>query len=441
MKMRGGLRCLRDLKEVVRPYYLRWVYFRLFPRAKPEHFSACWSYPWYPLSPCTPVSADEIRFHPSFLFLPMADWHSRIQRSQHLARALARRGHLCFYLNPHLGREYPRTRFTEKDHRVAKLGPLLLELHVRLPREPVFHHRLLRDAENRTVLAALATLLQGSAIQWVIQMVSLPTWCDVAVGLRRISGSPIVYDCHDFLSGFRAIGREIIEREIELFRLSDMVVFSAQQLMERKVAQFPWLREKAVLIRNAADFFHFTTGLQASSPARARARKVIGYAGSLNHWFDTEAVRQAALRHPEWQFILIGRIEDERILALRGVDNVHLLGEVPYAELPKYLAEFDVGLIPFLRNELTLATNPIKLYEYFSLGLPVVSTRLPEVQFYSDLVYIADDSHSFAVQVERAAREKDESLRNRRVAIARQETWESRAEQLLVACKRITPAV
>ena len=430
---------LRNLKEAVRPYYLRWVYFRLFPSARPPHFSACWKFPWCPLSVRAPIQFGERGHEPSFLFLPMADWHTRIQRSQHLARAFARGGHRCFFLNPHLGREFRHTRLREKGHRVALLEPGIVELHVRLPREPVFHHRLLSGAENRIVLTALETLMQASGIRRLIQIVSLPTWCDVAAGLKKLSGSPIVYDCHDLLGGFQAIAQEIVEREVELLRLSDLVVFSAQYLMDRKVAVFPWLKDKAVLVRNAADFPHFTAARREASPYRTTVPKTIGYAGSLNHWFDTAAVREAALRRPDWSFVLVGRIEDERILALSKIKNVHLLGEVPYAELPKYMAQFDVGLIPFLRNELTLAANPIKLYEYFSLGLPVVSTRLPEVELFGDLVYLADDPQSFASQVERAAEETGESLRERRMAIARQESWAARAEQLLVAFERIIP--
>ena len=57
-----------------------------------------------------------------------------------------------------------------------------------------------------------------------------------------------------------------------------------------------------------------------------------------------------------------------------GLKNVHLLGEQPYAVLPSYLHQFDVACIPFLRNSLTEATNPVKFYEYLSAGKPVVST-------------------------------------------------------------------
>lgn len=85
----------------------------------------------------------------------------------------------------------------------------------------------------------------------------------------------------------------------------------------------------------------------------------------------------------------------------------------------------------FLVNDLTLATNPIKLYEYFSVGLPVVSTRLPEVELFGDLVYLADSPGGFSEMSSNAMREQDESLRERRIRTARQESWHARAELLL----------
>src|SRR5262249_14601622 len=153
-------------------------------------------------------------------------------------------------------------------------------------------------------------------------------------------------------------------------------------LLEQKLAEMPWLSEKSHLVRNAVDVSHF----QQIPGGR---KKVVGYAGSLDEWFDAEAVRKAAEQHPDCQFVLLGRIEDKRILELESLPNVKFFGEIPYSRLPVYMAEFDVGLIPFLVTPLTLATNPIKLYEYFSCGIPVVSSRLPEVEQFGGLAYFA----------------------------------------------------
>ena len=87
------------LREFVRPFYLRNIYFPLFPGRKPPYFDAAWRFPALDPEP----QPDK----PVILFLPMNDWHTRIQRTQHLARALSVRGFRCVYLNPHLGREFP----------------------------------------------------------------------------------------------------------------------------------------------------------------------------------------------------------------------------------------------------------------------------------------------------------------------------------------------
>lgn len=61
-------------------------------------------------------------------------------------------------------------------------------------------------------------------------------------------------------------------------------------------------------------------------------------------------------------------------------DNIKLLGEKPYKELPKYLADFDVCLIPFdTSTDLIKATNPVKFYEYLSAGKKIVATEIPEL--------------------------------------------------------------
>jgi hypothetical protein len=79
-----------------------------------------------------------------------------------------------------------------------------------------------------------------------------------------------------------------------------------------------------------------------------------------------------------------------------------------------------------------LGTNPIKLYEYFSYGLPVVATRLPEIEGFENLAYLTGSNEEFVTQLEKAMAEAELPLREKRIQIARQETWRSRAEQLTI---------
>jgi glycosyltransferase involved in cell wall biosynthesis len=152
--------------------------------------------------------------------------------------------------------------------------------------------------------------------------------------------------------------------------------------------------------------------------------------GALDRWFDCDAILEAARAHPALEFVLAGAVQDARILRLKECPNIRFTGEVPYAELRNLMATWAVATIPFLRNPLTLATNPIKLYEYFSAGLPVVGTRLPELELFSDLTYIADSPRQFAECIAKAMEETDATLPARRKAVAARETWTERANAL-----------
>jgi glycosyltransferase involved in cell wall biosynthesis len=407
------------LKEWIRPCYLKWVYFPLRPEARPRQWVDCWRYPRCDLAREQGVAARQ----PDILILPMTDWHARMQRAQHLARALAGLGYRCFYLNPNLGREFPQPVWLSDSPRVCRLEAGVWEIHAGLVREPVFHHRMLTGKETRKVLENVEAIAKPFQVERLAVLCQFPLWNRLAVELRRRFGGPVIYDCHDLLSGFSRMAPEIIAAERELFEQADAVVVSAKSLLEKKVAEMPWLGEKARLVRNGVDVAHF-------QPVEGGRRKVVGYAGSLDEWFDVEAVRAAAEAHPECEFVFLGRIEDKKVLALEALRNVRFYGEIPYDRLPVYMAEFDAALIPFLITPLTLATNPIKLYEYFSCGLPVVSTTLPEVELYPELVYLAHSAQEFAAQVGRALAEQDGDLRAKRRKVAEQESWAKRAEQV-----------
>jgi glycosyltransferase involved in cell wall biosynthesis len=432
-------RRLFNLKELARPYYLRWLYFRLRKENCPHYFKDCWKFPTAAVDDSSWGPEAEDAGRRLIVFLPMADWHAYLQRTQHFATTFASLGHRCLYVNPHLGREFPNTYFRSPRVLVSTLAPRIRELHVHLLREPVFHQRCLRPAESRTVVRAVEKLLLRAApSSQPLLIVSFPIWGEVAAELRERLGCRIIYDCHDLLSGFGDISEDLLEAEGRILSRSDLVLFSAQSLMEHTLTQHPALRRKAVLVRNAANYGDF----QAAALSQDRRNsvgevKTIGYVGALNSWFDTESVKLAALAHPAWRFVLIGPVGSPKLDVLRGIPNIFFRGEVPYADLSSHLSEVDVGIIPFLKSPLTMATNPVKLYEYFACGLPVVSTRLPEVEQFPDLVYFADFPDQFSVQIEMALREKDPALRARRICMGQRESWLARCTQLTEEIRKL----
>jgi len=421
-----------DLKELVRPYYLKWLYFHLAKEHCPPEFKRWLEYPSAPLEASAEVVGAAQTGLADAIFLPMNDWHGIRQRSQQLARAFSALGHRCFYLNPHLGREFPRVYSNHDRARLSLLEPRIAELHVHLRREPVFHHRRLKPPEVETIGDSLLALLRATGSSGQMSIVGFPVWTDVAVRLRQQLNTPIIYDCHDLLEGLEGISPDLLDQEGELLRAADLVVFSAQWLAQEHTSRKPELAAKSVVIRNGAESQHFEAVVrnQQGGPV------TIGYVGALNSWFDIEAYTAAASQHPEWRFLLVGPLgftfpKD----VFSGHKNIQLIGEVAYQDLPKWMAEFDAGTIPFLIQPLTMATNPVKLYEYFACGLPVVSSPLGEVARYSDLVYLAKDPAEFVRQLENAVAENDPVKRAARRRVARQENWISRAETLLTALR------
>lgn len=421
------------LQEILRPYYLR-MYFKL--SGTPPEFADAWKYPIFPFNR-RELSA-QIGFGqtaPSFLFLPMTNWHTRIQRTQHLAQAVAAQGHSSAVLNPYLGRQFPSLYCRDSGSRFGVLSRGLAELHIRVRDEPLYHERVLRPEEARRLADELAELAVFSG--GVVQVLSLPTWLDTAAELRTRFGWPIIYDCHDLLSGFDGIGADVLQKETDLLKQSDLVIFSSDYLRDHHLHEQPGLCGKVVVLRNAADFAHFSA---VERVRRVDAIPMAGYFGALDDWFDVDAIRLCAAKRPDLRFQLIGRISNERVRRLDKLPNVQLMGEVPYGRLPEMLANFDVALIPFQRTPLTLAANPIKLYEYFAGGVPVVSAALPEVEMFGSLVYLAQTPEEFAARVDQALVEAGTDRKDRRKVTARENTWESRAVELIARSKTLIGA-
>ncbi len=352
------------------------------------------------------------------IIFPIIDWEFRFQRPQQLACQMASAGHRVFYL---------RTRFQERSEEVTcqRAAERIFFLTLPGPADFGFYTESLGQSTADHMADALGSLRCEARIHEAICIVQLPTWRRLALQLRARWGWPIVYDCMDEHSGFEATSDAMLRSEPRLVAESDLVVTSASKLMQRVA---PTARRSA-LVPNGADYAHFE--MAARPPAEREAGPpVVGYFGAIAEWFDIEAVARAARLRPEWRFDLVGRTDGCDLTSIRGLPNVHLMGERPYADLPALLREFDVALIPFRRIPLTEATDPVKFYEYLSAGKPVVATELPELVRFSGLYYPMCTGDDLVTQAERAMQEDSIEQVRLRQAEARRHTWQHRARKL-----------
>jgi glycosyltransferase involved in cell wall biosynthesis len=238
-----------------------------------------------------------------------------------------------------------------------------------------------------------------------------------------------VYYCTDEWSHFSYVDKDkIMAMERSLIQKADIVFCTASTLVERKKEYNP----ETHLASHGVDWAHFAKSLDPSTGVAAEVAHlkppVIGFVGLIQDWVDIGAIQYMAERHPDWSFVIVGKslVDTSKLEALK---NVHLLGRKPYADLPGYTKKFDVALIPFVINELTRNVNPIKLREYFSAGLPVVSSDMPEVRYYQECM-IAKSYEDYDALVQKALREDTPERRRQRSAEMKKETWEEKVKAL-----------
>ncbi len=219
----------------------------------------------------------------------------------------------------------------------------------------------------------------------------------------------------------------------------DVVLTTAEVLFEKFKAYNP----RTFLIKNAVDISRYSRSSQHSDATlekkldAVRPSKIIGYQGGISVWFDFELMEEVIGNNPDLFFLCAGMV-DVRVRRefgrLSRNRNFHYVGAVNPDALPFILSKIDVGIIPFRINDLIRAVNPIKLYEYLAAGKPVVASPMIEVMRYeaNGVVATANDPLSFSKALrEMAAQSADPVMRERRLQIARENSWECRFESLL----------
>jgi len=367
------------------------------------------------------------------------DWTGDPLSKTHLMRLLARDNRVLWvnsigYRTPRVWSGYDLRRILRKAAALATpLRQVERNIHVLNPLAVPFYGprgtRLNRWLMGRHIRHAMRHLNFQHVINWVF---------NPAAGMiaGHLGEETLIYYCVDEYTAFSGVHTAtLVELEQQLLRRADLVIVSAANLVEPRRQINP----QTFLVRHGVDYEHFRTALapatQIPSGLAGLPRPILGYFGLIaRDWVDLELLIHVARRFPQASLVMLGNITMD-VSRLAALPNVHLLGRQPYASLPAYARGFDVGLIPFPINPVTLHSNPLKAREYLAAGLPVVSTAIPEVQVLGQC-RIAHDADSFVREIHAALRAPGPDAA--RSAAIRHESWDARLDEVRAHLATVT---
>jgi UDP-galactopyranose mutase len=317
-------------------------------------------------------------------------WAFVFQRPQHLMMRFARTGRVIFWEEP----------LIEDVADAPALRTKKCETSGVLVATPILPSGLAPAKVQQALKALLDAAVaseRGPLVRWYYTPMMLPF-------SEHLAAACVAYDSMDELSGFRGAPADLVQLEGRLFEEADVVFTGGHSLYEAKRDRHPNIHP----FPSSVDVAHFATARahiadpadQAGLPAPR-----LGFYGVLDERLDLDLLAALADARPQWSIVMVGPVVKISEDDLPRRANIHYLGNKSYDDLPSYLANWDVALMPFAINEATRFISPTKTPEYLAAGRPVVSTPIVDVERHYgglDAVQIVDGATAFITACDRA---------------------------------------
>ena len=198
---------------------------------------------------------------------------------------------------------------------------------------------------------------------------------------------------------------------------------------------FQDLNPEIDVIPNGSELFTRTDNWEKPEFLAGLQGPIIGYVGNLSDRIDIELLKYIAGKNPDWNIVMIGSAHGSaQIFELVKYANIHLLGVKPYDEAVKFIKHFDVAMIPHINNKLTKNMNCLKLYVYFAVGIPIVSTEIANIDEFAGSIYVATNREDFNQGIKKilAGEEVNHDSQKRKQLLEKID-WTNRVDKML--CK------
>jgi len=248
---------------------------------------------------------------------------------------------------------------------------------------------------------------------------------------KRINPILSVYHCVDPLIIGYDMKHGFVSQQI-VVQQSDLVVCTSKQLFREQVRFNP----NTFFIPNAADLKLSAQALNESLKVHDLLlnipKPIIGYFGHIERRMDFKMLFEVVEANPYKSFVFVGPVSEEFVPAgFKELTNVYFLGSVPYLEMPAVIKGFDIAMIPFKRDEVSITIFPLKLFEYLGAGKPVIATdfNLDLKEFTGEAVSYCKNATSFNEAICFYLNNDTKIAEAERINIAAENTWEKRLSE------------
>ena len=340
------------------------------------------------------------------------------QRPQHIFTNFAKQKTLVFY---------EVTRFTDSVKRMKKQSDnLYLVNYANRAFSKILFEKIEKQKKPRYV--------QFYSTDWNMTKEELKSY------MKR--GYKPVYeyidDLNPSLAGTDSLPKNVKEKyKMAMTNKNILVVVTADALWNDVVSKRG--TENLVFSSNGVDYDHFHNKIDPDfkfekefTDILKKGQPVVGYYGALAKWFDYKLIKEIA-QTKKYQIVLFGIKYDDSFekAGLDKFSNVHFMCPRDYSVLQNYADKIDILTIPFVINDITKATSPVKLFEYMALNKPIVTTDMDECRKYKS-VMIGKDHKDFLDKLEIAVEKMNDKeyheLLNKE---ALENTWKEKAKVIL----------
>ena len=343
------------------------------------------------------------------------------QRPQHIANNLAKNNCLVFY---------EVTTMTDKVKTLKKHSHNIFLIN--------FNNKVL----NKILMQELKKVDKPKYVQlystdWKLSVENIKNYMNNGFGFIY----EYIDDISPELAGTKNIPQNIIDKYNFVMDNKDVYVVVTADALKKDVISHRG-KTNMVFSSNGVDYTFFKTynnNYKYETEFQEilnKKKPIIMYYGALAKWFDYDLIKKIAKTN-KYSIVLFGIKYDESFDEnLKNEKNIYFMGSRDYKVLKEYARCADVLTIPFVINNITLATSPVKIFEYMALLKPIVTTDMPECRKYKS-VLIGHNHEEFIKKIDEALK-----LKNAKKYItlldkeAKENDWSKKAKAIIDLIKK-----